>query len=64
MRHHALHGIVHRAVGPAQRQAGPEDGTQRRVDDGQQLEAHDECGDHEVKALRERVSVAVEWYLG
>ena len=51
VRHHPVDRVVHAAVGPSQRQPGAEDGAQRRIHDGQQLEAHDEGGDHEVERL-------------
>ena len=51
VRHHPVDRVVHAAVGPSQRQPGTEDGAQRRIHDGQQLEAHDEGGDDEVERL-------------
>ena len=51
VRHHPVDRVVHAAVGPSQRQPGTEDGAQRRIHDGQQLEAHDEGGDYEVERL-------------
>jgi len=49
--HHPVDRVVHAAVGPSQRQPGSEDGAQRRVDHGEQLESHDEGSDDEVESL-------------
>ena len=49
--HHPVDRVVHAAVGPSQRQPGSEDGAQRRVDHGEQLEAHDERRHDEVERL-------------
>mmetsp|Transcript_38511 Transcript_38511/g.66092 ORF Transcript_38511/g.66092 Transcript_38511/m.66092 type:complete len:205 (+) Transcript_38511:214-828(+) len=58
--HHAVHRVVHRSIRPAQGEAGTEDGAEGRVDNREELEAHDERRHDQVQGLRVRVGVLVE----
>ena len=55
-----LYRRVHRSIWTTEREARAEDGAERRVDNGEKLEAHDESRHYQVERLRHRVRVRVE----